>query len=208
MTAPLVIASAWTLWCLLHSLLICRSLIAFFGRILGRRIAFFRLSYNFFSLISATAIFFLQLRLPQQQFLNWHGGWRLLQGGILLYALFMFAAGARVYDLGYFTGISQIRDYFGGKSPSGVPFSRKGILHAVRHPWYSGGLALLFGMGGFSDVSLAAKIVLSTYLVIGTVMEEKKLLVELGEEYALYRRQVPMLLPWKALGEFLRGGLE
>ncbi|MDP3480639.1 MAG: hypothetical protein Q8R88_12775 [Desulfoprunum sp.] len=38
---------------------------------------------------------------------------------------------------------------------------------------------------------------LSAYLIIGTILEERKLVVEYGDIYRTYQRQVPMLLPWK-----------
>jgi protein-S-isoprenylcysteine O-methyltransferase Ste14 len=204
--SPSIIAAAWIFWSFLHSFLISGPLTAIFGRVLGRRYAFFRISYNLFSLISASIIFLLQLRLPQQLLWNWHGKWLVLQGALLSYAFFMFAAGGRVYDLGVFSGISQIRAYGRNTPPASLAFTCKGILKFVRHPWYSGGLAFLWGAGQISDVSLAAKVVLSLYLIIGCLVEENKLLAALGEEYAAYRRQVPMLIPWKSIGRLFIDG--
>ena len=214
MNAPCIIAAAWTFWCFLHSFLICRSLTGFLSRHLGRHYVYYRFFYNLFSLSSAAGVLYLHLLLPRQQLWSWHGGWRLLQGGLLLYALFMFATGLRCYDLGYFAGIKQIRDYRRGESSAGMAFTRKEILRFVRHPWYSGGLSFLVAFGGISDVSLAAKLVLIAYLLIGAALEEKKLLAELGEEYAVYRQEVPMLFPWRILGGKIRakapgrGGME
>lgn len=202
MNAPAIIATAWISWCFLHSLLIGTPQTAIFRRLLGRRSAFFRLSYNLFSLVSAAVVFILQLRLPQQLLWSWHGAWRLLQCGLLFYAFFMFTAGARAYDLGAFLGISQIRSYRRGTAFVDMPFTCKGILQVVRHPWYSSGLVFLWAVGQISDVSLTAKLVLSMYLVIGGMIEERKLLATLGEEYAAYRRQVPMFFPWKSLRLF------
>ena len=195
--APVITATAWLFWCLLHSLLITNSLTAYLRRLLGRRYAFFRIFYNLFSLLSAAAVFFLQVRLPRQLLWSWHGEWRILQGALLLYAFFMLAAGARVYDLSAFSGISQIRSYRRGTTAAGMPFTCKGILQVVRHPWYSGGLAFLWGVGHISDVSLPAKVVLSAYLVIGAMLEERKLRAALGDAYAAYQRRVPMFFPWK-----------
>jgi len=36
-------------------------------------------------------------------------------------------------------------------------------------------------------------------MAIGSVLEERKLVREFGEEYRAYQRQVPMLVPWKWL---------
>lgn len=197
MNAPVITATAWVSWCFLHSLLITGPLTAYLRRLFGRRYAFFRISYNLFSLLSAAVVFFMQLRLPRQLLWSWHGEWRLLQGALLCYSFFMFAAGARAYDLGAFSGISQIRSYHRGTTAAGMPFTYRGILQVVRHPWYSGGLAFLWAVGQISDVSLAAKLVLSVYLVIGAMLEERKLQAGLGDVYVAYQRRVPMLFPWK-----------
>jgi protein-S-isoprenylcysteine O-methyltransferase Ste14 len=46
-------------------------------------------------------------------------------------------------------------------------------------------------------VSLVSKLVLSVYIIIGTLLEEQKLIREIGEPYRAYRKKVPMLIPWK-----------
>ncbi|HTP29895.1 MAG TPA: hypothetical protein VMK12_30085, partial [Anaeromyxobacteraceae bacterium] len=38
-------------------------------------------------------------------------------------------------------------------------------------------------------------ILTTSYIIVGSRLEERDLLVHLGERYAAYRRQVPMLLP-------------
>jgi len=120
-----------------------------------------------------------------------------VQLALLLYALVMFAGGARAYDIRHFLGLRQWQDYRAGRPPSTAAFRTSGILRLVRHPWYSGGLALLWAMGPVSDVSLVSHTILSLYLLIGTLLEERKLQRELGRPYEEYCRQVPMLVPWK-----------
>jgi protein-S-isoprenylcysteine O-methyltransferase Ste14 len=71
------------------------------------------------------------------------------------------------------------------------------VLRYVRHPWYSSGLPILWTVGPITDANLLTRIILSLYLVIGTLLEERKLLHEIGESYRSYCRQVPMLIPWK-----------
>jgi len=78
-----------------------------------------------------------------------------------------------------------------------LPFSCNGILQYVRHPWYSGGLAFLWGLGPLTDVTLMVRIILSLYLIIGTLLEERKLIRELDQPYRNYCHQVPMLIPWR-----------
>jgi protein-S-isoprenylcysteine O-methyltransferase Ste14 len=47
--------------------------------------------------------------------------------------------------------------------------------------------------------------VFTAYVVVGTLLEEKKLVAEFGEEYRSYQRRVSMLVPLKWAGTWLRG---
>jgi protein-S-isoprenylcysteine O-methyltransferase Ste14 len=50
------------------------------------------------------------------------------------------------------------------------------------------------------DVSaLITNIILTAYFIVGTVLEERKLLLEYGEAYRRYQKQVSMLVPFKYL---------
>ncbi len=50
------------------------------------------------------------------------------------------------------------------------------------------------------DVStLVTNILLTIYLIVGTVLEERKLLMEYDEEYRSYQNRVSMLVPFKYL---------
>ncbi len=99
--------------------------------------------------------------------------------------------------MSYFLGISQWLQSRRAEAPAPLPFYSGGILGYSRHPWYSGGIAFLWGAGPNSDVALPVKLILSAYLVIGTFLEEKRLQKELGAPYIAYCRTVPMLIPWK-----------
>ncbi len=74
-----------------------------------------------------------------------------------------------------------------------------GLYRIVRHPIYSFSLLALWCTPLVSWNTLAFLAGLSLYLVIGAFFEERKLVTEFGEEYRVYRRETPMLLPrvWK-----------
>jgi protein-S-isoprenylcysteine O-methyltransferase Ste14 len=109
----------------------------------------------------------------------------------------MFLGGQRNYDMAHFLGTQQWQDHQEGRPQTKLPFRTGGALRWVRHPWYSGGLALLWSFGPVTDVNLVGRIVLSLYFVVGALLEERKLNRELGREYKAYSRRVPMLVPWK-----------
>ncbi len=198
MFAKLSLCLVWIAWCTLHSFLVSRRVTAYLSRRGGIWRGGARLFYISFSLLSLLPVIWYQYHLPQQVLFRYHGPWRLLQALLLLYVLIMFHGGKKVYDMEYFLGLKQWREYrSGARNSREIPFRCSGILRHVRHPWYSGGLALLWAAGPVTDVNLISRMVLSLYLVIGTMLEERKLKEELGHRYIEYCRQVPMLVPWK-----------
>lgn len=186
----------WVLWCFLHSLLISRSWTGWLQRILGSTFALYRLFYSLFSLATLAAVVFYQFSLEQVVFFSWRGLWLFPQILLYLYGLFMFYVGWKRYDLPFFLGTKQAKFFFSGKPLPPMVFQQN-IRGGVRHPWYSGGIALVLVFGSVTDVTLGSKIVLICYFVIGSFLEERKLRIELGEPYKQYCRKVPMLFPWR-----------
>ena len=96
-------------------------------------------------------------------------------------------------------GIRQIKS---GKSHSTLSESgdikTSGILGITRHPWYLA--VMIFVWIGYREMyisTLIVNIILSIYVIIGTVLEEKKLIIELGDNYQEYKEKVSMLFPIK-----------
>jgi protein-S-isoprenylcysteine O-methyltransferase Ste14 len=58
----------------------------------------------------------------------------------------------------------------------------------------------LAAVAAAAALAAARRGVFLLYLLVGTWLEERKLLAEFGAAYARYRREVPALFPWRALG--------
>ncbi|MEI6143491.1 MAG: hypothetical protein WCP85_29715 [Mariniphaga sp.] len=43
---------------------------------------------------------------------------------------------------------------------------------------------------------IIVNLVLTVYIIIGTFLEEKKLVLEFGETYIQYQKEVPMIVPF------------
>lgn len=120
--------------------------------------------------------------------LGWCQGFALVAG--LLLGLFAL----RGYDLGLFAGTKQLRE---GSAKAGIePLVTTGLHRYVRHPLYSAGFLVLFGIAR-DPLSLATALWAALYLLIGTWFEERKLLRDYGTAYADYRRRVPAFVPWR-----------
>ncbi len=193
----LFLALLWISWCILHSLLITSTVNSWFKKKGGLYLGLYRPGYILFSILTLIPILYYQYTLPQRLLFSWHGYRRLLQFFLLSYAVILFWYGKKNYDMAFFLGLSQWRDYRTGKPTRQFPFRCSGVLQYVRHPWYSGGIALLWALGPITDAGLLVKSILTVYLIIGTLLEERKLRHELGTEYEHYCSQVPMLVPWR-----------
>ena len=187
----------WICWCTMHSLLISPDVIAFFKRTLKEKFAYYRLYYNAFSFITLLPVLMYHFSLPEVVYFDWPGFWLLLKITMYIAAFILFYSGSKAYDLQYVLGLKQIREFSEGRSQEAMPFETSGILEYVRHPWYSASILLVWAFGNISDVSLAVKVIITLYFIIGTKLEEQKLFSEIGEPYRQYCRRVPMLIPWK-----------
>lgn len=190
-----LLALLWTVWCSLHSLLISERVIRYLKQRLGDRYRFTRIVFNVFAFLSLVPVLAYSHTLSVDPFIRWEGAWRLVQISMVGCSLWLFVSGAREYDLRQLLGIRQIVEHESAKGltrSGGIDTA--GILGRVRHPWYSGGILIIWSRN-IDAAALVANLVLTVYLVTGTLLEERKLVSEFGEEYVEYQRKVPMLIP-------------
>lgn len=192
-----ILAFLWILWCFLHSFLISEFFITRMKHILGRRFAYYRVTYNAFSLLTLIPVVVYQQTLPEEVIFSWPGLWNVLKFSMYLASFVLFYGGYRAFDMQYVLGIRQVQEMRAGNKSGAMEFETTGILKYVRHPWYSGAIILVWAFGPLTDVSLVTKIILTVYIITGTFLEEKKLIRQIGEPYQAYRKNVPMLFPWK-----------
>ncbi len=196
---PLTLAMLWALWCTLHSLLIAPGVKLKMTAILKKRMRFYRLFYNIFSIVTAAPLVYLGLWRSEPVIFAWQNGLRFLQLLMLILAGYLFIAGARNYDGPSMLGLRQI--YEGDhctQDAKHCQLEKKGILGIIRHPWYTGGIILVWARD-IDTAGLAVNIVLSVYLMLGAWFEERKLTSQFGESYRQYQRQVSAFIPFKWL---------
>jgi protein-S-isoprenylcysteine O-methyltransferase Ste14 len=100
------------------------------------------------------------------------------------------------YDSLSFFGIRQILNF--GKSKKINPseeIKRNGLLGIMRHPMYFA-LILYLWCQTFRMMDIIINMVLTIYVIIGTRLEERKLVLEFGDIYIKYQQEVPMLIPF------------
>jgi protein-S-isoprenylcysteine O-methyltransferase Ste14 len=97
----------------------------------------------------------------------------------------------------YFYELSGIQVFQKSKTVKRPTLQQNGLHKYVRHPLYLGTILFVWGLFLLFPFlsNLIAATVLTIYVLIGTGMEEKKLLLEYGEEYYQYSKKVPKLIP-------------
>jgi protein-S-isoprenylcysteine O-methyltransferase Ste14 len=164
---------------------------------LGDRFRFYRLFFNVVSIVTLIPVVCYSISIRQAPVFRW-GGYLLIVKYLLWAAsIYLFIGGGRHYSLSHFLGIHQIKT--GRVNPTLSEydaFDTSGVLGAIRHPWYTASI-MVFWAGDISPSTFLNNIVISAYFVIGTILEERKLLLEFGEKYREYKKNVSMFVPYK-----------
>jgi len=199
-----VLAVLWIAWCVLHSAMICPSVTAYVNERFKRGSRFYRLLFNVVALATMTPIVAYEKSMDGGWEFCWQGMGGIIRTCLAGFAFWLFFSGARHYDLWQFLGIRQIRGGIWTKSLTGShELDTTGILGIIRHPWYAGGLILVWTRD-LTAATLVTNMILTLYLIVGTYLEERKLVMEYGEEYCTYQERVPMFVPYRFLGPKMR----
>jgi len=196
-----VLSVLWMCWCAMHSILINVSFLSAVKRNAPGLTRYYRLLYNGFSLFTFVPLLLVTTMVEGPVMVNWEGYGLPVRSFFLITAFLLFKGGAQKYDLRYFLGIKQLQT---GEehlllSDTGE-FLETGVFGITRHPWYLG--SLLFIWSVFDKYTLPVFLgvcIMSLYLVIGTVLEERKIIDLYGDRYRQYQQRVSMLFPWKWL---------
>ena len=184
----------WLLYFTIHSLLASLAFKRAVASYYPALMPWYRLLYNGLSLLLLIVPLLLLYLYPGEMLWSWQGAWAWLANGLALLAVIAFVWSLSFYDNGEFIGTRQLRS--GRRSIEEQGSFHISPLHRyVRHPWYALGLVILWTRD--MTVSLLVSAVLVTlYILVGAMLEERKLLVFHGERYRRYRQRVPALLPW------------
>jgi len=196
----------WVLWCTFHSTLISTTVTDFATKKLGGGFRFYRLFYNVVSLVTLIPLVYYSDTLREAPIFRWEGPLGIVQVFLLAVSVYLFVAGGKHYSWARFWGISQIKAGGAGSSlDDSSTFVVSGIHRIIRHPWYLGGILIVWAQD-MSASTILINMVISVYFMIGAVLEEQKLVLEFGEKYREYQRTVSMLFPWRWLKERIEGG--
>ena len=194
-----LLALSWLGYFALHSAL---ASLAMKRRVAARWPTFmpaYRLAFNLVALVLLLPILALTYSLPGPELWRWQGAAAWLANGISLLAVIGVMLSSKGYDMAEFLGIRQWRGQV-RKVEDQENFHLSAFHRFVRHPWYSCALVLIWSRD-MNAATLLSSAMLTLYFVVGSRLEERKLLVYHGDIYRRYMERVPGLvpLPWKFL---------
>ena len=187
----------WSGYCALHSYLISIGFTYLMHRLLKKYFAFYRLFYILISLFLLIPLINYTAQLDNIVIITYGPLLNKLRYVIISGSLLMFFwAFFFDYDPLSFFGVRQILNF--GKIKKTNPsdeLKKSGLLGMMRHPMYFALIVYLWSQT-HKMADIVVNIVLTVYIIIGTVLEEKKLVLEFGETYIKYQKEVPMLIPF------------
>lgn len=124
---------------------------------------------------------------------QWTGPWWWLSTALAVLAAGAFLWSLRWYDGAEFLGLAQLHRQ-DRRVEDQEAFHLSPLHRYVRHPWYTLGLVIIWTRD-MDPAMLLSALFLTAYLVAGSRLEERKLLVYHGDRYRRYRDAVPALLP-------------
>ncbi len=187
----------WSGYCAVHSFLISTSFTKFLSRLLKKYYAFYRLIYVVISFILLVPLINYTSGADTEIIISYTQFWEYIRLGLTYASLLIFFwAFFFNYDSLSFFGIRQIINFFKDRDPdSAGEIKKKGLLGVTRHPMYLA-LIIFLWCQTFRLTDIIINLLLTIYVIIGTLLEEKKLVLEFGDAYIKYKSEVPMLIPF------------
>jgi len=197
----------WLTYFCVHSALASFRVKHWFARQCPKTVPFYRAGFNVISLVLMLPILWQMHRYPGPIWWSWHGWAAWLGNGLALAAIVGFVASLRHYDGKEFLGLQQMCKRSGAIDgveaiDDAEEFRISPFHRYVRHPWYFFSLILIWTRD-MNGAMLVSAVLLTLYFVIGSRLEERKLIARHGDAYRRYAARVPGLIPrpWKSLSQ-------
>ena len=194
-----LLSFCWIAYFALHSALASLAVKRRVAATWPKLMPYYRLTFNILASLLLLPILWLSYNDAGPMLWRWQGAAAWLANGLALAALFGFWLSLKSYDMQEFLGLRQLRLHV-RRVEDQEHFHLSPFHRYVRHPWYFFGLVLVWTRD-INAKTLLSSVFITLYFIIGSRLEEKKLLVYHGDTYRRYMARVPGLipLPWKSL---------
>jgi methanethiol S-methyltransferase len=182
-----ILSAAWFLYFFIHSFFASIRVKYFFEKTIKNFFRIYRFLYSSFSTVGLLALLIYNATIPPVILFESTGIVRYLSLVAATFGVIVFRLAFREYRFLSFIGLRQ----------EAMELKRTGILNRVRHPIYSGTILIVVGFFLFipTVASLVSVCCILVYLPIGIYLEEKKLKAIFGEQYTIYKKEVPSVFP-------------
>jgi protein-S-isoprenylcysteine O-methyltransferase Ste14 len=194
-----LLVAAWLGYFVLHSLLASLAVKRWTAARRPDWMPLYRLGFNALAVLLVLPPLWLTLTGPGPVLIAWTGVGAWIANGLAIAAIAGVLWSLRWYDGAAFLGLRQWRERIGAVADR-EGFAISPLHRWVRHPWYSLSLVLIWTRD-MDPSFLTSAVLLTGYFVVGSRLEERKLIAFHGERYRRYRELVPGLLPlpWRHL---------
>ena len=193
----------------IHSLLASKPAKDIARRIVGDRYrnGLYRFAFNAKSVLFLVWATWWFLRLPDREIYRVRVPWSWLFRAGQVASLGVLLSAVRVIGIFDFAGIAQLRSLLAGFDPDpepeaqGPPLGADGQLvtgqpfRLTRHPSNLGALGVFLLFPRMTVNRLTLVVLVTLYVVLGSLHEERRLRTAYGEPFERYRQGVPFLVP-------------
>lgn len=199
----LVVIGVFVAYFILHSLMASIAMKQWIASRWPAAMPYYRLSFNALAIVLTIPLLWVMYRNPGEVLWQWQGVGFFITTALALLAVIGFVYSLNHYDLAEFWGTRQLkeqkqqgsRSVYDQESFHISPFHRY-----VRHPWYFFALVIIWTRD-VSTVQLLVYLLVTGYFILGSRLEERKLIAYHGDVYRKYQQKVAGIvpLPWKIL---------
>ncbi len=175
-----------------HSILVLRSVRNALRRVMPEHCH--GVAYTFTSAVALVALVLLWQH-SAENFYALAGLGRWVLRALLLLAFVGVLWGIRSLDRFDAFGIEAYLAHVRGQQLPSGGLIVKGPYRLVRHPFYAFAIIAVWATPVLSVDRLLLNVLFTAWIVLGANLEEHDLMATFGEDYARYRRTVPMFLP-------------
>ncbi len=195
----LIVSGVFLAYFVLHSLAASLAVKKWVARRWPQAMSFYRLAFNALAMLLTLPLLAVMFLYPGEPLWQWQGIGFYLTSALALLAVAGFVYSLRHYDLAEFWGTRQLKENNSSVHDQET-FHISPLHRYVRHPWYFFALVIIWTRD-ISSVQLLVYSLVTAYFILGSMLEEKKLIAYHGEVYRKYQQKVAGVipLPWKFL---------